>query len=87
MLFRSDLGCRFVDGAVLPAARNCSPNNACLLMENGDFGCAGAGSSAQFCGFISQNLAFPSGDTLVTARVRDVTGNLGPPARILVRVP
>lgn len=30
--------------------------------------------------------AFPVGDTVVAARVRDRAGNLGPPQRIVVRV-
>jgi hypothetical protein len=29
--------------------------------------------------------SFPSGDTLVTVRVRDLAGNLGAPAQIIVR--
>ena len=35
---------------------------------------------------VSMPLSFPSGDTLVTARVRDQAGNLGAPARLLVRI-
>jgi hypothetical protein len=84
----NDFACRFVNGAGLPTARACSDEFACIRFANGRFGCVSTASPApiQFCGQISQNLAFPVGDTLVTARARDVAGNLGPQAQLIIRV-
>jgi hypothetical protein len=84
----NDFGCRFVNGAGQPLGRACSDDAACIRFQDGRFGCVSAANPPprQFCGQISQNLAFPTGDTLVTARVRDMAGNLGPPAQIIVRV-
>lgn len=42
--------------------------------------------SAQFCAPGSGKTTFPSGDTLVTLRLRDVGGEVGPVAQIIVRV-
>lgn len=84
----NDLGCRFLNGAGQPLGRACSDKFACIRFQDGRFGCVSQSIPAprQFCGQISQNLAFPTGDTLVTARVRDVAGNLGPQAQLIVRV-
>jgi hypothetical protein len=35
---------------------------------------------------ITAALRFPPGDTLITARLRDVPGNVGPPAQMIIRV-
>jgi hypothetical protein len=45
-------------------------------------------STLQFCtsAGIGAELAFPVGDTIVTARVRDVVGQPGPPRSIAIRV-
>lgn len=83
----NDLGCRFIDGSNNKQGRACSDFTACVLRSDGQFGCAASDTALQFCGFMSQNLAFPSGDTTVTARVRDVQGNLGPARQIIIRVP
>ena len=40
----------------------------------------------QFCLLVSAERAFPGGDTVVTARVKDVSGNPGTRARLVVRV-
>lgn len=83
----NDFGCRFRDGTGDRSARACNATEGCVRFENGEFGCAGGAQSVmQFCGQIAAPLNFPVGDTLVTARVRDVGGNLGAPARIIVRV-
>lgn len=49
----------------------------------------GTNSTDQFCTERTWdgNEPFPRGDTLLTARLRDFAGNLGPPARIIVRIP
>lgn len=40
----------------------------------------------QFCMVVNAEKAFPLGDTVVTALVRDVSGNLGVPSQIVVRI-
>lgn len=80
----NDLGCRFLDGAGQPRARN--RNDACILRGDGSFDFANSSSTVQFCGFVDIPIRFPPGDTVVTARLRDTAGNLGPAARIVVRV-
>lgn len=82
----NDLGCRFIDGGGEKVGRQCGDSTACVLGEDGIFGCATADATIQFCGFVGQALTFPSGDTLVTVRVRDVQGNFGQPRQLLVRV-
>jgi hypothetical protein len=82
----NDLGCRFDDGAGNPRGRTCSSENACVLFDTGDSGCVGAGSALQFCGQISGTLQLPAGDTLFLVRLRDTIGNVGEPARIILRV-
>lgn len=82
----NDLGCRFLNGSGQPIARACNEKFACIRFQDGRFGCVSPQAQRQFCGQISQNLEFPDGDTLVTARVRDIDGNLGPPAQIIIRV-
>jgi hypothetical protein len=82
----NDFGCRFQNGAGLPVGRACNEKFACIRFDNGAFGCVSPQAQRQFCGQISQNLEFPVGDTTVTTRVRDVDGNLGPPAQIIIRV-
>jgi hypothetical protein len=43
--------------------------------------------SVQFCDLVQSNALFLSGDSILTVRLRDVQGNLGPPAQIVVHVP
>jgi len=43
-------------------------------------------AATQYCMLSSGKATFPAGDTLVTARVRDRTGELGPISQIIVRV-
>lgn len=83
----NDLACRFIDGTGVKVGRACNDAAACVLGTDGQFGCAAEDSTLQYCGFISQVLTFPSGDTLVTARVRDSAGNLGASQQLIVRVP
>jgi hypothetical protein len=82
----NDLGCRFVNGAGVPAARPCSEEESCVRFPTGLFGCISELTRAQYCASIGNNLEFPTGDTLVTVRVRDVQGNLGPLKQLIVRV-
>jgi hypothetical protein len=80
----NDLGCRLVDGQGEPMGRLCS--EGCVLFPSGDQGCVSPEATSQFCGLIAKSAEFATGETLVTARVRDVEGNLGPPAQIVIRV-
>jgi hypothetical protein len=80
----NDLGCRFVDGDGLPVARK--ETEACVQFSTGEHGFVSPLSTTQFCGLMTGVLQFPPGDTLVTARLRDVNGNVGPLAQMIVRV-
>ncbi len=81
----NDFGCRFVDGSGEPRARTCS--SSCVRFEDAEYACvAGRDVEVQFCGLMDAPLEFPAGETLVTVRVRDVAGNLGAPAQLIVRV-
>lgn len=80
----NDLGCRFNDGTGNPGGR--TADSACVQFPDGEFHFVDPSASIEFCGFISVPLRFPDGDTIVTARVRDVSGIIGPPRQIVVRV-
>lgn len=80
----NDLGCRFIDGTGSPVGRRCS--EGCVLFPTGELGCVSAETELQFCGRLARSSGFPVGETLVTARVRDVDGNLGPSSQIVIRV-
>lgn len=82
----NDLACRFLDGGGEPRARSCTPTEACVRDQAGDFMCVASEATVQFCGFIAATNSFPPGDTLVSARVRDTTGAFGPVSRIVVRI-
>ena len=74
-----DFACRF---AVQP-----SREDACTLDTRGNFDFLGDGTTIQFCNQTATVTAFASGDTVLTARLRDVAGNLGPPAQVVIRNP
>jgi len=80
----NDLGCRFVDGMGLTTSRACGAS--CIRDGNSDYACFRRETEAQFCALIDTPLEFQAGDTLVTARVRDQAGNLGPPAHLTLRI-
>lgn len=79
----NDLACRFLDGGGSPLGRG--KNESCVVFGSGDYHFVQTNSTLQFCGFIDRPLQFPPGDTLVTARLRDVLGNVGPQAQIVIR--
>jgi hypothetical protein len=81
----NDLGCRFIDGAGFPTGRGCS-DQGCIRFETGEFGCHSPRAKMQFCGLVNVATEFPPGDTMVSARVRDVDGNSGAVARLIVRI-
>lgn len=80
----NDLGCRFIDGVGNPRGRSCG--EACVRFEDGEYHCMGVGTFVQFCAPVSAAMEFPPGDTLVTARVRNPSGQLGPAEQLIVRV-
>jgi hypothetical protein len=79
----NDLACRFLDGGGAPLGRG--KTESCVVFDSGDYHFVNTNSTLQFCGFMDQPLQFPSGDTLVTARLRDILGNVGPQAQIVIR--
>jgi hypothetical protein len=81
----NDFGCRFLDGNGQPSGR--SRGDACVLFNDGNYDFVQrAGSTLQFCGFVDAVMHFPPGDTLLTARLRDVNGTPGLPQQIIVRI-
>ena len=80
----NDLSCRFENGGDMPVAR--TRDEACVLFPSGDFHFVSADSTVEFCGFVTGVMEFPSGDTLVTVRLRDQDGSAGRPAQIVIRV-
>jgi hypothetical protein len=80
----NDFACRFIDGLGEPGGR--SAGNACTVYEDGEFRFVEPTSTAQFCAPIIEPFGFALGDTVVTARVRDVNGAPGPPASMVIRI-
>ena len=80
----NDLACRFRDGSGAPLGR--AANDACVLFTNGNSGFVDSRTSIQFCALVDSILDFPNGDTLLTVRLRDVNGNVGQTARVVVRI-
>lgn len=81
----NDFACRFKDGFGLYSGRT-KLQDACTTFEDGGFRFTAAGTTIQYCGLINEAVSFPLGDTVVTARVRDVAGNISLPSQIVVRV-
>jgi hypothetical protein len=64
-----------------------SPSYACTYaLGGGSYSYVKSSATAQFCDRMSAPQAFPIGDTLLTAQLMDVGGNVGPTAQIIVRV-
>lgn len=81
----NDLACRFRNGSYAPVG--VPADEACVKMPiTEEYAYVDPESTLQFCSILSSVHAFPPGDTLVTARLRDVVGNVGPQKQILVRV-
>jgi hypothetical protein len=74
----NDFGCRF---KVFAAS-----DFACTQDASGNLMFRNPSSTVQFCTLVNEALTFPSGETVVTVRLRDTAGNLGPPAQIIVRI-
>jgi hypothetical protein len=82
----NDLACRFLDGDGVSRARSCTEQACISSSETGEYGCRSPRARVQFCGSISAATLFPDGDTLVTARVRNVDGAWGAIAQLIIRV-
>jgi hypothetical protein len=80
----NDLSCRFVNGSGDPKGR--TEAEACTMFEDGNFGFVKPDTKVQFCALVAEPFSFPVGDTVVTVRVRDSSGQPGPPASFVVRV-
>ena len=74
----NDLGCRFRVYA--------ETDFACTQDSSGNFLFGSAGSTVQFCTLVDDTLTFPTGDTVLTARLRDTAGNAGMASQIVVRI-
>jgi len=74
----SDLACRFQP---FTASAACTFTDA-----SGDPKIITASATAQFCDFMAITTLFPPGDSLLTVRLRDIAGNTGPTAQVVVRV-
>jgi hypothetical protein len=80
----NDLACRFVNGSGTPGGRR--EAEACTVFGSGEFSFVVDATTVQFCGLIAEPFAFPLGDTVVSTRVRDASGQPGPPASFVVRI-
>jgi len=82
----NDLGCRFSFPFQGSSTGGRTSGDACTGSAGSYFFVDGT-SAIQFCALIGSELAFPSGDTVVTARVRDINHQPGLPKSIIVRAP
>lgn len=74
----NDLACRF---------QSYTASAACTFTDaSGEPRFVTPGATVQFCDFMAKTTEFPPGDSLVTVRLRDIAGNTGPTAQIVVRV-
>jgi hypothetical protein len=83
----NDLSCRFKDGSGAPAGILISAEACTLFLPAEIYHFVDASSKIQFCGVVTNALSFPSGETVVAVRVRDVDSNLSAISKIIIRVP
>lgn len=83
----NDFGCRFVDGAGAFRGRQASADS-CVQNppDSGVFNFVHPNTRVQFCALVDLALAFPRGETLITARLRDELGNVGQLQQMVVRI-
>ncbi len=78
---------RFVSDALNDVGCNFAlATGACTINAYGQPALVTATSQIQFCATVARSWAFPPGDTLLTVRLRDAAGNLGPARQLVVRV-
>lgn len=83
----NDLTCRFLNGTGAPVGRLASSDSCVQVPANSaTYRFASLNSMVQFCNLVDSFIAFPDGDTLLTARLRDRQGNVGAPAQMVVRI-
>lgn len=77
----NDFGCRFV--------AHKTTDDACTLNALGNNRYVNSVSAIQFCTApaVGVELAFPAGDTILTAYLKDTSGNVGDERQIVVRAP
>lgn len=80
----NDLGCRAFDRGVPPADACTRKISSGMALPA--FGTVNNSSEIQFCVPVAKAWAFPVGETVVAARVRDNAGNVGAVQEIVVRV-
>jgi len=74
----NDFACRFMQF---------TPSAPCTYVDvSGEAKLITPNATIQFCDFIAATAAFPAGDTVVSAQLRDTDGNVGPTAQMVVRV-
>jgi len=83
----NDLGCRVSNGAGKPMGIPFSAD-ACTIPDptSEEFGFVDGQSTIQFCLPIAAAWSFQSGETIVSARVRDTAGIVGAAREIVVRI-
>lgn len=82
----NDFGCRFEYHVKGSQCTYCYDGDSpCFLTDLPQNNTIGA-SQAQFCNRATGSAAFNPGDSLVTVRLRDEAGNIGPTAQIVIRV-
>ncbi|MFN8628323.1 MAG: hypothetical protein U0587_20410 [Candidatus Binatia bacterium] len=75
----NDLSCRF--------ETHVQPDDACTVDKSGDFAFMSKDSTTQYCMLVARAWGFPTGDTLLSVRVRDTQGNPGPVKQMRLRRP
>ena len=83
----NDFSCRFVDGSGAFRGRT-NGSDSCVQNppDSGVFNFVDPRSRVQFCALVDRPIRFPSGDTLLTVRLRDILGSVGFERQIVVRV-
>jgi hypothetical protein len=81
----NDFACRFKDGQWHPVGRD--PYSACTrFLPELEYHFVDPASTLQFCGFLDKPFSFPTGDTMVAVRLRDVAGNVSPVAQLVILI-
>lgn len=80
----NDLACRFKNGLGMTSGRG--RDEACSAFQDGTYRFLVNTATVQFCGFVNESIAFPPGETVLTARVRDTAGRWSETRSIVVRI-
>lgn len=84
----NDFACRFKDGFGDHFGRTRSSEACTIFPPEDDPHFVNGTSTIQFCGLIDKPFGFEAGEsTLVTVRIRDMSGHLSDPARLIIQVP